>query len=344
MRGINEYYPTLVLSNHGITDIRDLHLHDWVYEYRTGQRLPVLGMKETPIEDMVRVTMSDGRHIDVGMSDMIYIGDDKIVPITDVINNSSLCTGIIHQYSINYNIRQYRQYDELPAYLAGALLINGEFDSEYVTLHTDSKSTFSLFDYMLDIQASKVAGYDYVTFNLNGQYPYIKVKWRHLFGPDKIFPITHNPNDKLIPDRYMYASRDERGMFIRGAFDGGFNHDMFKDNIAIASKSEGVLKWLQPMLWSSGILSTISYDPDIPGASGRVYRLDVVGAYANDPGMFYSVKFIERAIENRNDKSDTEFKVQIVKLERIKPGWRDRIILEKPSLILTHNHLPIMTL
>lgn len=347
MLGLNEYIPIYVQSRKGIVPIDDLGYGDTVYEYGTGKELTVIDITGQEDDKIYNVEYTDGRSQIYRARDLLFTGND-IGLVGDLSKRKEFPEIPLMPTEL------FRAPVSRPLYpdpcIAGALIIFGRYDTPYINLPLDRSGVNQLFahKYNLDYADKLEDNTTFYTYNSGDKSK--PITWKEFFPYYDFYATSGMACSPLIPDEYTRASIIDRKKFIRGVFDIGYSPDMFPDNVGIVSTSEDRLGEVQKMLWSLGVLSKISYDPNLPLARGRNYRLDVIGEYDGYPGFFYDINNIRRHLRNDNiiKRPISDFKMKISSIgpvhhngSYICRGYMRNIVLNKPrALYVTDNFLP----
>lgn len=346
---ISTYVETLKRSN---VPIQDLIPGDKLYEYKTNNLLEVRNVKKLPKNVIWEITYNDGRLSYVSSSDLLFTGSKicKTIPADDMclvrnpIDNAPVLLDTIQQYPVKFQNRGFIDTLKPDPYIAGALLIHGDFDDEYINLPMDRESADNHFAhrYNLDFSQMKV-GKRRCYYQYNGAPKSKAIKWVDFFKGHHIYATTKCREDPIISPCYTRASMTNRWKFIMGAFDIGYSKSIFPDTISISANDEYRLVLIQRMLCSMGVLSKVSYDGSINDKIGRCYRLDIVGSYDTFPGFFYDIEHINRILQNHNRKFNFEpkFELRIESIKRYTEGYMYNVELNKPHAIyIDSNFLP----
>lgn len=337
----NGYFPRLIPTNRGNVEISQIVPGDFVYLYMDPKEMSKCNTKlMSEVKRVIqkdtcsvwRIEYSDGRTQFVDQLSNIYTG----VGIT------SLYAAFADREKLLAPIKQ-AQVDWYPGvvrsplmpdpYIAGALITHGDYDDEYINLPLDRDSADSFFGDKYQVDYAEKLGNNRIYVRWKNGPEEIPITWREFFPKQNFFAKTHQLTDKLIPDDYMYASTKDRIQYIRGAFDVGYDTDMFPDEVAIASRDEYRLRKIQYMLWSLGIVSGVTYDPNLLAGRDRLYRLDVLSQIP-DPGFFYDINKIEHQILNEPRRyCKKKFNLNIVRAEKVGIGYTHELILEDHEMI-----------
>lgn len=337
MLGNNEYIHTPVLSGRGVVDISDLFPGDTVIEYKTGARIPVLNTVKRELHDIWELEFTDGRKMNFSSVDRVYTGKE-IIPLIYALKREGKDFGNVKQFPVE--LQKDVVSPLLPdPYIAGALIMYGDFDDEYINLPLDRRAADSLFGDKYNVENAEKLGDNTVYFYPVNTPPENPITWKEFFPKYDFYAKSKMLEDTMFPSEYMHGTLKTRDQFIRGIFDVGWNKRMFPNNVSIAHKHEFRLKEVQKLLWSMGLCSKVSYDPELPAARGREYRLDLLGKASTYPGVFYDIDAMENFILNHNPP--LPFELRVVKCKRICRGWMYNVLLPQEHLLyLDANFLP----
>lgn len=340
MIGKNEYIPTPIISSRGIIDISDLFPGDYVVEYKTGKKVRVLNTVKRELQDVYKVTYTDGRTMNILLSDRIFTG----TKIMNLIATKKEYFTNIKCYPVDLKFLQYNSLRSLmpDPYITGALLMYGDYDKEYINLPIDLNGAD---EYLKDRYVLKLpddAPLDHKNLvNYFTQYrgnTDSRPTWKEFFPHYDFYLQNRRIDSPLFPREYVMSDIRTRVQFIMGVFDVGYNRKAFPDRITIQNKHEYRLKEFQKVLWSLGILSKVIYDPEILDAHGREYKLEVLGLHGTYPGFFYELYALEQFL--LNDKHE-KFQFKVDKIEKQSRGWTYNVLLERPDVIyLDADYLP----
>lgn len=325
-------------STKGFIDINKLNIGDKLLEYKTNNLLNIENIHQSlNPEKIFKILLTDGREFFISEKSFISF-NSKLVDFMEINDIEDL--PIIHQYQIDYSKLGIQKYSFPDPYICGALLINGDIDDYFINLPLDRNKSIDLLFNKYNLEYEKITKNNKVYFkkrNANNM-----ISWEEFFNNGRLFPVTKNISDPIIPNQYLFGSINDRWQFIRGAFDTGYDNIMFPTNIALANKSENRLKEFQYILWSIGIISKISYDPNTHSNKGRVYRLDILNSYEEYPGLFYDIDNIRYILNSDNIlKHHKYFELKIKSIEYV--GLSNVTLIETNkhlSTVLTSNYLP----
>lgn len=349
MNGLNNHISTIVHTQRGDIPIEKINIGDVVYEYKSQKQLKVQGYAKSKVEQIYCIEYNDGRKTYVTLSDLIFTGKN-IVKVKDKIIDKNIICYPIEQTPVIFSNNKVNDVLFPDPYIAGVLITYGDYDDKYINLPLDRISANQLFAHKYNLDYAGKLGKNKVYFRWNDipTEPNIEaITWKEFFPRYDFYATSKNIIDDMIPIEYSQSSIQNRIQFIRGVFDIGYDLVMFPDSISIAHKHEFRLKEVQKILWSLGILSKVTYDPNLPSANERLYRLDVIGEYSRYPSLFYDINFIERVLENhyRIIYHDSTFQLNIESIYEFTNGYMTNLILDKQNAIyLVDNYLPKVSL
>ena len=322
----NSYLHSYVITEHGMKEINEIEIGDKIYEYGTGKLIEVQNIIETllPIK---KLTFSDGR--------VDYRGIDERNP-KDFKISALEFTGIKKPLYPDPN-------------LAGAIFTYADHSDKYVNLPMDMDNVNNLFSHKYHVKYADKIDKNKVYFS-NTCSPDEVLTWEQMFPDYDFYAKYKNEWDRIIPEDYVYSSIKDRIQFIIGVFDMGYNFRRFPNNVAIAHSNEDMLKVIQKILWSLGILSKISYAPGWTDEENqfhyhpykRFYQLKLLGNNKTYAGLFYEREYIEKFIK-REDILDNINKKYILKLINVKEYpqmFVKNLVFDKERWFYTEDYLP----
>ena len=333
MLKFDDRIPVVVQTQRGDTPIENVRVDDVVYSFHSGESLRVVDILETQVSNIYRIRYTDGRSDYYQEHETICLGKTltNISMLTTELLESGNFRTVISQPTIHYEVNVDHHMVPDP-YIAGALLIHGERDDEHINLPLDRPSANKFIVNKYRLKLGHKIGDNRIYFKYND-------------GMDKL--ITWNeffPNgvQETIPLEYRRASMKDRWKFIQGVFDVGFDKYHFSETIGVSNPSEWKLKEVQRMLWSLGVLSTVTYDSTL--GKKREYRLDVRSGSFDYPGYFYDIDHITYALEQKykiqNALEPIELKIQSMEQSRSR-AYTKKLKLEQPCVpFLCDNFLP----
>lgn len=347
MTGLNEYIPIHVYTQRGLVEISDIYPGDYVYEYGTSNMIEVLNIEYISDSHISEVKYNDGRSQIYQNTELFFTGK-MITRLYNAFDKGKVAQ--IHMYPTKFNSRNITTKLFPDPYIAGALIIHGRYDTRYINLPLDRSAADQLFAHKYNLDFADLLEDNTTFYAWNGTDRSQAITWKEFFPNYDFFATSGKIYSPVIPNEYLFSSINDRWKFIRGVFDIGYSQDIFPDSVGIAHWSEDRLKAVQIMLWSLGIASRITYDPDMTLARGREYRLDVIGSYDGYPGFFYDVDAIRKNIRNDHELSRQIYPFQL-EVKSIGPyisngvtintGSMRNLLLEKSyALYITDNFLP----
>lgn len=326
MNRFNLNIPSLLQTTRGIIPIDNIHIGDVVYEYKTGNEFSIENIIDSKIENIYRIKYNDGR--------ILYSRESELSSYKNI--NTT-------PHPMEYNKNKIINPLFPDPYIAGALLIYGDADDEYLNLPFDCDAVNNLFSHKYQLNyADRLSVTGKAYFRYNGNNGDDLITWKEFFPNNYTFFAKYkNDEHPLIPLEYQRSSIKDRIQFIRGVFDCGYKKNVFPYNCGIIHWNESNLLEVQKMLWSIGILSILSYNTNVPKKyEGRNYRLEIVGKYDGYPGFFYDIDTLERMIINDTHEQN-KFNLKIESIEWYTKTYMKNIVLSKPSIqYLIDNFLP----
>jgi hypothetical protein len=353
MKETDDRIPITVQTQRGTIAIEDINIGDMVYDYKTGKKIEVLDLEVTEKSDVYEIVYSDNRKGYYHYHEPIFLGDgvsnictllkmhDK--SFMDDPINPKIYRGNIKQYPIDYNLDMLISPLSPDPYIAGALIIYGNYESEYINLPLDKDAANNLFAHKYQLNYAEKLDKNTVYFAYNGTSRTKVITWNEFFPLYNFYGKSKNKGDPIIPLEYLRASINDRWQFIRGVFDIGYSKYTFPDEIGISHSSRKNLRTVQDVLWSLGILSIINYNPNLRDIGDRVWHLTIVGEMDGYPGFFYNYDSIEHVIQNdtRVDKLHKDFILQIQLIRKYCKAYSTNLVLETPNAVyLTGDFLP----
>lgn len=343
--GINLPYDINVHTTKGIKCVRHLTPGDKLYEYGTSNLLEVQEVLKSDIQTIWQVVYNDGRlTYGIGSTPVLY--GDKIISLKEAARRGNYPP--IKTFAIDYH------RDDVIAplfpdpYTAGALLVHGDYDDEFINLPINGICEPNNFiRFMHKSNTAQVTGKDKIYFSWAHRSEEERITWKEFFPRYEMYVTSKDGAAPLIPKEYLESSIRDRRKFIRGVFDVGYSKDITPDVVATMNSTSMLLTDVQKILWSLGVLSKIVANPMIPLSRWRNFRLEILGEYTNYPGFFYSIGNINKILDNDNriNPKGSAFKLKISKILKFNQGYTYEVRLNKPHAIYTSaNFLPIVSL
>lgn len=323
----------------------DLAIGDKVFN-RYGKPVLVVGVYPQGICDVYRVTLCDGRTLDVNGSHLwgVYLrGSSKeqglTIYSTETLLKKSLVAKQGDRRSIKYAIPMNQavawseQLCEIDPYVAGAWIGNGDVSTEGLTFFSNDefiikKVSNSLHhDYELCGASHRKCNIQYAVANqgqgqtYGSRRKYIQ-SWT-INAPTSFFMYM---SPRRIPMCYMRGSIDQRWSFVQGLFDidgciGAFDGDRFR--VSYATIHERLAEDIQDMLFSLGISSTIQrHERAVTDGCNRMEYVVCVNCRNVDKWRFFTLpRKLELAKKSAtvNKQRETSFGyVGICSIEKLK--------------------------
>ena len=354
MRFGQKYITFVVQTQRGNVAIEHVHLGDIVYDFETGQRYEVKDIIEAESDDIYEVTYNDGRVDHYKFHEPIYLG--QTITTLDTLyreeNYLSSDKSSITVSPINDVINRKIEYDPdlvkdplVPdPYMTGALLIHGNYELDYINLPLDRAGANPYFSHKYQVVFGRILGPNTVGFQYIGSPGDSLITWDEFFPHYSIF--CKKNGSEYFPLEYQRASINQRWQLIRGVFDVGYEKYFFPNTCAIANPHDSRLKDVQKILWGLGVLSTVKYDPDMPIARGRNYRLDVTSNQEPYASFFYHVEIIEEMFKRMDTSTGKTLpRIYPKTIQHVGRGYLKSLVLNEPYRVyLTDNFLPRVSL
>ena len=285
-----------VLTTRGIIDVNEVQIGDKLFEYGTGEQLIIDDIENTQFEEMFLVKYTDSREDLVTEKDYIFAGNYLMT--VDEFDIDSV--GVLEPQVINFNRRpEFFRHDP---YTTGAFLTYGNLESEYVSIVSDRFEKLESFFHMAGLY---ISGDD-------GNYIYFKNRMDELELWDDFFPMFDVSKDMDIPLLYAHADYQTRKKFLQGVFDFGYQPEVTPDYASINHNNLKVLKNVQRILWSMGILSIII--PETANETMYKYRLEIIDKHKYSSEFFKYTSYIYKMLttDNRVAKLDPKFEWKVL--------------------------------
>lgn len=269
-------------KNHG-----DLQMGDQVFD-RTGAPTEVLGVFPQGQKDIYRVTLTDGRSLDVGaehlwgvytakMRKNKHAGKDvamKVMSTKDIMDS-----GVVTVYDggtrrhLKYFVPangavQWPEADlQLDPYALGALIGNGCLTLSQLTLSSDDAYTvYRVADTLGATPRPKRDSLKYVDYSWvfptgrtakNGGSALLQTK-DVLSDAENL--VGCYSKDRRIPKKYMSASIGQRWELVRGLFDtdGTIESSTGRFNVSYSTFSKGLAEDVRELLFSLGVSNSVN--------------------------------------------------------------------------------------
>ena len=240
-----------------------------------GQPEKVLAVFPRGVRQIYRVTLSDGRHLNVDGSHLwgVYPSGRSLSEGLTIYNTETLIKkGLTTNYKNRKNVPKYRipmneavQWPkrdlEFDPYVVGAMIGNGT-----ITKANDLEFTSQDRETVEEI-ASRIGAFDihcHASYQWTFHKKVLANNKRHvIFNARDVVPqelIGHRASTKFIPDAYKYSSIDQRWALIQGLFDtdGSIGQsDGGRYNISYSTTSKRLADDIREVLYSLGIATSI---------------------------------------------------------------------------------------
>ena len=323
-----------ILTPYGTINPDMLEVGDTVLEYKTGRHLTISYITEVFVTRAFDVTYGDDITIRYGCRENIFTGN-RICEAYQLTPEDRYYD--VKTYPVVYNKNITRPLTPDP-YVAGALLIYGDQNDEFINLPIDRVQVNNQLSHMYNIDYYPLAKDGKVYFQYKGKQPAWRITWKEFF--DKYYYFRGNTGDmdaKLVPIEYIMSSFDDRIQFLRGVFDTGYMYynrkstqseyddivDLSPDVVSIQHSSLECLQVVQYMLGSIGIISTIVELPKL--SEKRPYTLQIrTDRLKYYPGFFYWFPNIQKMVDSDYtiQKLDPIHNNDITEINEVEVGYK----------------------
>lgn len=317
---------------------------DYVFD-REGNPTKVLGVFPQGQRDVYRVTLGDGRTLDVSDNHLWAVFPAKrardegyTIYSTQTLLNKGLETKHHNRVSMKYHIPMNKpvQWPDceyvVDPYVMGVFIGNGCLTMPALELSSND-------EFVVHKVANLIGAKDYKKLKSSYSWNFYmheyvnghnnaRIQTKELFGDmEEIF--MKKSHEKRIPRRYMTGSIEQRWRLIQGLFDtdgtiGQCDGDRF--NVSYSSTSKGLVDDIQEVLYSLGVSSSINThtreceSPDSSTTKRVEYDLHVKSTNA-DKYRYFSlprkVEIAQKAIGVNKQREKTFDYVGIRNIEKL---------------------------
>lgn len=302
----------------------DLEIGDYVFN-RKGEPVKVIGVYHRGLQDIYKVTLTDGRSLYTDSSHLWTYMLNKGKQTANTYTNSTkelyergvYITNSNGRHKLKYWIPmnhavQYPEID-LPVhpYVMGAFLGDGSLTVSQLTLSSSDEDLVAHVAELLGDCTYKHNHRNYNwTFPLNEPVGQIKSKQTGVVF-EKYPEICVTAEKKHIPKDYMVASVEQRWELVKGLFDtdGSIGSaDGGRYNVSYSTTSFDLANDVQQLLYSLGVASTISIARTANDGHYTQYRVNVKSSNENKDRFFWLARKVEiankaKSIASRETKS-----------------------------------------
>lgn len=252
----------------------DLEVGDYVFN-RKGEPVMVTGVYHRGLQDIYKVTLSDGRFLLTDSSHLWTYMMSKGKRSMNTYTNSTLELferGVSidrddgrQSYKYWIPVSQAVQYPvadlSVHPYVMGAFIGNGCMTIRSLTFSSDDEILVKRLADLLGGCSCKRGTYRNYNWTFPLDEPQGQRKLKQLFDVFGEYPEVcgKKSEEKCIPEAYMHASVEQRWELVRGLFDtdGSIgNADGGRYNVSYSSVSLQLIKDIQMLLYSLGVSST----------------------------------------------------------------------------------------
>lgn len=254
----------------------DVEVGDYVFD-KEGNPTEVLGVFPQGKRQIYRVTLGDGRQLDVSDNHLWSVYPAKrardegyTIYETKTLINKGLTTrhhdrvGMKYFIPMNQAVKWPEMKYDVDPYVVGAMIGNGKMTDEYsMSISSDDEFTVKKIANLIGsgYKKSSDLNYDWVfptgeSFGMNDKL----VQLKDLFG-DMPELYGKKSKEKRIPRQYMTGSIEQRWALVNGLFDtdGTISaHDGERYNVSYSTSSEGLAYDIQELLYSLGVSSSVN--------------------------------------------------------------------------------------
>lgn len=301
----------------------DLEIGDYVFN-RYGKPVKVTGVYHRGIQDIYKVSLSDGRCLYTDSSHLWTYMLNKGKQTSNTYTNSTkelLDRGVYiegkdgkHKLKYWIPMNEAVQYPErelsVHPYVMGAFLGDGSLTVSQLTL---SSSDEDLVAHVTDLLGGCTYKHNHRNYNwtfpLNDPVGQVKSHQTSVVFAD--YPdVCVTAEKKHIPKDYMFASVSQRWQLVKGLFDtdGSIgSKDDGRYNVSYTSTSLELIKDIQMLLYSLGVASTYNVSRVANEGHYTQYTLHVKSSNENKD-RFFNLKRKLKIAEKAKKKALTETK------------------------------------
>ncbi len=333
-KGIRDDIPIPVYTEDGSVSWKlngELEIGDYVFN-RLGKPVKVVGVFHRGLQDIYKVTFSDGREIYTDGSHLWtylfakgkYSANTYTNSTKELLERGVYNEGPDGRRKLKYWIpmNQAVEYPEaalsVHPYVMGAFIGDGCLTLKQLTLSSGDED---LAAHVAELLGNCTAvrtnrrNYNWVFPLIDRNQDSYARECRQIKSKQSTIVFSEYPEvcgkrayEKRIPAAYMHGSIEQRWELVRGLFDtdgsiGG--HDGGRYNVSFSSTSLGLIQDLQTVLYSLGVSSTYNVARDIDSGHGNYvqYRLNVKSSNANKDRFFWLPRKVAIADKARVDGS-----------------------------------------
>ena len=343
---------TIIPTPNGNRKLGDIIPGDFVFD-RCGNPTKVLGVFNQGLQNVFRVTLSDGRQTLCCDEHLwTYYRNNDGVAITETLSSMlkrSILCGTANKAGARYNIPtngplQYQE-KELPVdpYVVGAFLGNGCCTSKYLEYSSESLEIPEMISNIIDADFVKYSDLNYsYHFKRNNTL----LKFQDVFGDMK--ELQCHSYEKRIPNDYIYGSVEQRFSLLQGLMDtdGSITYSGGRYNTSFSTSSQNLMKDFVVLCRSLGIITSVHEDKRDKYKNGVSYSIQMICDNEIKPKLFRLSRKLKLANESLSIvKKRKHSQIAIRKVEDL--GYRCEMVciyVDNPEhlyltndCIVTHN-------
>lgn len=292
---------------------------DYVFD-RCGRPTEVLGVFPQGMQDVYRVTFTDGRTLDAGGPHLwgVYTAkmranknNGKDVDFKVMSTLELLESGVVRSYPgdtrehlkylvpMNEAVQWPEQDYELDPYSLGAFIGNGAATCPGFTITGDDEYVIAKVATSIGAEYRKDSVHNYNWSFLTGKRT-VNGGAKHFQTKDVLASVPELINcyskDRRIPDQYMHGSVEQRWELVRGLFDtdGTIDPTTGRFNVSYSTFSKGLAEDVRQLLFSLGVSTSLNVwtrtKVDNNGRSREMIEYDVHVRVGNEEKVdFFSL-------------------------------------------------------
>lgn len=260
----------------------DLEIGDYVFD-RIGEPTKVLGVFPQGEKTIYRVTLTDGRTVDVGAEHLWTVYTDKMrsnkhagkyVEPKVMQTKDMVDAGVVRTYPgddrrhlkffipANGAVQWPEAELSVDPYVMGVLVGNGSLREPQLTVSSDDEYTVRRVAESFDVSVKKLSdknyGWAFPTGEKHGSTDVLVQTKSALVEYSDL--IGCYSSDRRIPEQFMISSVEQRWELVRGLFDtdGSIDKTSGRFNVSYSTFSEGLAQDVRSLLFSLGVSNTVN--------------------------------------------------------------------------------------
>lgn len=338
---------TLIPTPDGEKRLGEVQVGDFVYD-RLGKPTKVLGVYPQGKLDVYKLTFSDGR-IALCNNEHIWTtitskGNFKNRTVQEMLDAGITTSNGSYRYIIPGNMAVFKTEKKfvIHPYIIGAFLGDGCCKERALTISSNDEEIVKKIAHLLgdNVIYKKNSEHNY---NWNFGYNGALLHTKEIFKNYENYLLKYS-YEKDIPPEYLEGSIEQRYELLRGLLDTDGSIDIKKGRIRFTSTSLALIKSVQKLVWSLGLISgTIRIDKRKEKYTTECcYNISIGCAPTNKPSLFSLSRKVQRAKEIKITKyARYSSNLVIRKIEKL--GYQTDMtciyVDNKEHLFLTENYI-----